>query len=568
MELAAQIPGMVADLTDFDVGIVRRLAGDLQARRLQALFVFAIELVAVAMALVDFARAVGAVSDAALSQAASPASQPHGAAQLVDPLEFAQLEDDSVRRAGIELGGIGGFQAAHIARVFDHQGLHAEADPEVGHLVLSRVPDRSQHAIDAPLAEAAGHQDAVVILQLPLPVLARHAFGLDPVDVDLQLVGQSAVQQRFLEALIGVFVFHVLAHQGDGDFAAGVVQAFQHGRPLHHVARAAIQLEQAHHDFIHALGGEPHRHGIHALDVAGGDHGVHVHVAEEGDLLLHLLRDEALAAAQQNIGLDTEGAEFLHAVLRGLGLELLRRRDPRHQGHVDEQGVGAPLFVAHLADGFQERQRFDIAHRAADLGDHYVHVPRHLLQRGLDLIGHVRNHLHGFAQIIAAPLAGDDLLVDPAAGQVVALRQLGVREPLVVAQVEIRLGAVVGDQDFAVLERAHRARVHIQVRIELLAGDLQPAAFQEAADRRGRNPLAQRRDHPARYEYVFSHFPSPVRLRRRTTWTPVPGPAAYPHPATRTRFPPRGWRTRSPKRATAPGVRRLPAGPPAAPDTP
>src|SRR5450759_1928266 len=146
MELAAEIPRMVADLADLDVGIIGRLAGDLETRRLQALFVFAVELVAVAMALVDLARAVGFVCHAALGQAASPASQPHGAAQLVDTLEFAELEDDAVRRAGVELGGIGGFEAAHIARVFDHQGLHAEADPEVGHLALAGEPDGVEHA--------------------------------------------------------------------------------------------------------------------------------------------------------------------------------------------------------------------------------------------------------------------------------------------------------------------------------------------------------------------------------------------------------------------------------------
>src|ERR1017187_5037232 len=106
MELAAEIPGMVGDLADLDVGIVRRLAGDLEARRLQALFVFAIELVAVAMALVDFARAVGVVRHAALGQAASPASQPHGAAQLVDSLQLAQFKYDAVRRARVEFGGI------------------------------------------------------------------------------------------------------------------------------------------------------------------------------------------------------------------------------------------------------------------------------------------------------------------------------------------------------------------------------------------------------------------------------------------------------------------------------
>ena len=141
------------------------------------------------------------------------------------------------------------------------------------------------------------------------------------------------------------------------------------------------------------------------------------------------------------------------------------------------RAVVAALFVAHLADGFEERQRFDIADGAADLGDHHVHIRRHLLQRGLDFVGDVRNHLHGFAQVIAAPFARDDLLVDAAAGQVVALRQPRVGEAFVVAQVEIGLGAVVGDEDFAMLERAHRARIHIQVGIELLARDLRVHGF-------------------------------------------------------------------------------------------
>ena len=67
--------------------------------------------------------------------------------------------------------------------------------------------------------------------------------------------------------------------------------------------------------------------------------------------------------------------------------------------------LSAAQLLPHLADGFQERQRFDVAHRAADLDDHHVHVRRDtFLIAGLDLVGDVRNHLHGLAQIIAAPL--------------------------------------------------------------------------------------------------------------------------------------------------------------------
>ena len=88
--------------------------------------------------------------------------------------------------------------------------------------------------------------------------------------------------------------------------------------------------------------------------------------------------------------------------------------------------------------------------------------------RGFDLVGDVRNHLHGLAQIIAAALARDDLLVDASAGQVVGLGQRSVGEALIVAQVEIGLGAVVGDEDLAVLERAHGAGIDVQIRIEFL----------------------------------------------------------------------------------------------------
>jgi hypothetical protein len=40
-----------------------------------------------------------------------------------------------------------------------------------------------------------------------------------------------------------------------------------------------------------------------------------------------------------------------------------------------------------------------------------------------------------------------------------------------VAEVEVGLAAVVGDEDLAVLERVHRARVDVDVRVELLHRD-------------------------------------------------------------------------------------------------
>ena len=130
--------------------------------------------------------------------------------------------------------------------------------------------------------------------------------------------------------------------------------------------------------------------------------------------------------------------------------------------------VLAADVLAELADRFEERQALDVADRAADLDEHDVGVAARLADAVLDLVGDVRNHLHGAAEIIAAALLLDHRHVDLAGGLVAVARRGHVREPLVVAQVEVGLGAVVGHVDLAVLIRAHRARIDVDVRIELL----------------------------------------------------------------------------------------------------
>ena len=71
------------------------------------------------------------------------------------------------------------------------------------------------------------------------------------------------------------------------------------------------------------------------------------------------------------------------------------------------------------------------------------------------------------------------------------------------AEVEIGLGAVVGDVHFAVLERRHRARIDVEVRIELHHRDAQSALHEQSAERRGGDALPERRDHAAGHEDEF-----------------------------------------------------------------
>ena len=74
------------------------------------------------------------------------------------------------------------------------------------------------------------------------------------------------------------------------------------------------------------------------------------------------------------------------------------------------------------------------------------------------------------------------------------------------AEVEVGLRAVVEHIDLAVLERAHRARVHVEVGIELLQRDLEAAVFEQRAQRGRRQALAQRTHHAAGDKDVFHCF--------------------------------------------------------------
>ena len=100
------------------------------------------------------------------------------------------------------------------------------------------------------------------------------------------------------------------------------------------------------------------------------------------------------------------------------------------------------------------------------------------------------NDLDGLAQVVAAPLFQNDLLVDAAGGEVVVARQRRMGEALVVAQVEVGLGAVVGDKDFAVLEGRHGSRIDVEIGVELHHVHAQAAALKQAADGGRRQTLA------------------------------------------------------------------------------
>ena len=158
---------------------------------------------------------------------------------------------------------------------------------------------------------------------------------------------------------------------------------------------------------------------------------------------------------------------------------------------MQEQRIFVAHLDAHLPNRFEKRQRFDVAHGAADFHQRDLRVARAGADAFLDFVGDVGNHLHRAAEVIAAPLFLNDALVYLSGGEVVALAHGGAHESLVVAEVEVGFRAVFGDEHLAVLKRAHGAGVNVDVGVEFQQRDFEAARFENAAQRSGGDALAQ-----------------------------------------------------------------------------
>ena len=135
---------------------------------------------------------------------------------------------------------------------------------------------------------------------------------------------------------------------------------------------------------------------------------------------------------------------------------------------MDEAGPLWSKFLPKLANRLEERKPLDIADRATNLAKHEVYILARIRKDEiLDGICDVRNDLDGRTEEIAAAFLLDDRLIDAAGGDVVRLARRDAGKPLVVTEVEIGFGAIVRDEDFAMLARRHRAGIDVQIRIEL-----------------------------------------------------------------------------------------------------
>src|SRR3546814_15457104 len=85
--------------------------------------------------------------------------------------------------------------------------------------------------------------------------VALEDLRIEPGDVDLHVVGDAAVGERFGQRLVGVEQTHVLADHADGDLAVGLGDALGSGVPPRQPGMRRVALESTEERRVGAEGG-------------------------------------------------------------------------------------------------------------------------------------------------------------------------------------------------------------------------------------------------------------------------------------------------------------------------
>ena len=129
----------------------------------------------------------------------------------------------------------------YMARKLDSRDLHAQTDAKVRNAVLPRISRSRDHAFDSPNPKAAGHNDAIRLLEAFGCVFFCQLLAVHPVNLNLSSVLPSAVGQRLCHGQIGIVQPHILTYQRDVYDPFAAVNAVQHRFPFCKITGPLIQ---------------------------------------------------------------------------------------------------------------------------------------------------------------------------------------------------------------------------------------------------------------------------------------------------------------------------------------
>src|SRR5207302_7912534 len=136
---------------------------------------------------------------------------------------------------------------------FDGRRLYSQADTEEGNLPLAGEAHRLDLSLRPAHAESAGDQDRVGVGQQRLGALGLYRRAVDIVERHAAIVGDAAVDQRFVERLVALHLIDVFADDGDAHLRGGRLDGADDALPALQPRRAAPDVQQFRYPLVQSF---------------------------------------------------------------------------------------------------------------------------------------------------------------------------------------------------------------------------------------------------------------------------------------------------------------------------
>ena len=211
---------------------------------------------------------------------------------------------------------------------------------------------------------------------------------------------------------VGILKFNILSDQTNLDRLDRRIYLRDETFPLRKI-HIAFNPKNFTRDSVEAFFMQDQWKFINIARVSSVDDCFRIDVTHVRDLALQTTAERLFAATHNDIWLNTTRTKLCNAVLSGLCLLLTTWPDKRHQSDMQVTHIVAACFVTKLTDCLQEGQNLNVAHSAAHFGDHNIGViGSNTANTALDLVGDVRDNLHGLSEVVATSFSGKNCLVD------------------------------------------------------------------------------------------------------------------------------------------------------------
>ena len=179
-------------------------------------------------------------------------------------------------------------QSEQVARGLDDHHMEAVADAENRHAVLARITNRVDLSLRAALAEASGHDDRISLREAFGDDDLFEFLGIDVIGDDLGFVGDGAVRDRLMHALVGIDGMDILADDRDVERDLRILRGLNDALPFAEIRLPAPDVEFFANPLVESFLMIVERNLVDGVGIGRGDDAFFLDVAEVRDLGLDL----------------------------------------------------------------------------------------------------------------------------------------------------------------------------------------------------------------------------------------------------------------------------------------